>query len=56
MFAQTIQARVMKVVKERIGQAQKKFDENVKVLSQEFEEKKERMADECVNDVIGKLV
>lgn len=52
----TIEKRVMEVIKNKVKATQKSYDEGVKALEAELEERKTKLADNLVNDLIGKII
>ncbi len=55
MFKGTIEKKVMKAIRARISRAEKKYDEGVKVLEKELEDKKIVLEDTLVKEVLGEI-
>jgi len=52
----TIYKRVMLVVKQKIKEAQKEYDDGVVVLEEQLEKDKVALADKLVNAILGKIL
>lgn len=56
MFSGLIYGRVMKAIKEHVAMKQREYDAGVKALEQELENKKSKLADGLVNEILGKII
>lgn len=52
----TIEKRVMTVIRTKIVETQKEYDLGIKEIEAETELKKEKLADDLVNKIIGKIL
>lgn len=52
----TIYKRVMVVIKDRIKEEQKKYDDGAKDLEEQLEKDKAALADKLVNAILGKIL
>lgn len=52
----TIYKRVMEVIKAKIKEAQKEYDDGIVVLEKKLEEDKVTLADKLVNAILGKIL
>ena len=56
IFGVSIYSRVMKVLKAKIEEAQKAYDEGCKVLDEKLVDDKAELADKVVTSIVGKIL